>query len=126
MKKQETLEEAIKREYETRKFNSDFPFDPQSFKLGAKWQQKRMYSEEINQVKEMSKQTSVDFLIEEFSAILGKVNFTAMQGLLLKDAVERAKEMEKEQIIEAHGAKQYHKTVNGEQYYNETYKKEEI
>lgn len=44
--KQETLEEAIKREYETRKFNSDFPFDPQSFKLGAKWQQERSYSEE--------------------------------------------------------------------------------
>jgi hypothetical protein len=44
--KQETLEEVIKREYETRKFNSDFPFDPQSFKLGAKWQQERMYSEE--------------------------------------------------------------------------------
>jgi len=70
----------------------------------------------------MSKQTSVDFLLEEFSAILGKVNFTTMQGLLLKDAIEKAKEMEKEQIIEAHGAKQYHKTVNGEQYYNETYK----
>jgi hypothetical protein len=45
----------------------------------------------------MSKQTSVDFLIEEFSAIFGKVNFTAMQGLLLKDAVEKAKEMEKKQ-----------------------------
>ena len=44
--KKETLEEAIKREYETRKFNSDFPFDPQSFKLGAKWQQERMYIEE--------------------------------------------------------------------------------
>jgi len=44
--KQETLEEAIKREYETRKFNSNFPFDPQSFKLGAKWQAERMYSEE--------------------------------------------------------------------------------
>jgi hypothetical protein len=43
--KQETLEEAIKREYEARKFNSDFPFDPQSFKLGAKWQAERMYSE---------------------------------------------------------------------------------
>jgi len=42
----ETLEEAIKREYETRKFNSDFRFDPQSFKLGAKWQQERSYSEE--------------------------------------------------------------------------------
>jgi hypothetical protein len=73
----------------------------------------------------MSKQTSVDFLIEEFSAIFGKVNFTAMQGLLLKDAVEQARQMEKEQIMDAHGAKQYHKTVNGEQYYNDTYKKEE-
>lgn len=45
MKNKETLEEAIKREYETRKFNNDFPFDPQSFKLGAKWQAERMYSE---------------------------------------------------------------------------------
>jgi hypothetical protein len=42
----ETVEEAIKREYEVRKYNSDFPFEPQSFKLGAKWQQERMYSEE--------------------------------------------------------------------------------
>lgn len=44
--KQETLEEAVKREYESRQFNSDFPFNPQSFKLGAKWQAERMYSEE--------------------------------------------------------------------------------
>jgi hypothetical protein len=73
----------------------------------------------------MSKQTSVDFLIEEFSAILGKVNFTAIQGLLMKDAVEKAREMHEAEVIEAHGAKQYHKTVNGEQYYNETYKKED-
>ena len=43
---QETLEEVIKREYEARKFNSNFPFDPQSFKLGAKWEAKRRYSEE--------------------------------------------------------------------------------
>lgn len=46
MNNKETAEEAIKREYEQRKINSDFPFDPQSFKLGAKWQQERMYSEE--------------------------------------------------------------------------------
>jgi hypothetical protein len=130
MKKQETLEEAIKREYETRKFNSDFPFDPQSFKLGAKWQQKRMYSVEINQVKEMSKQTSVDFLIEEFSAILGKVNFTAMQGLLLKDAVEKAREMNEGQIMQAYNDGKFaiiniEKNKSLEQYYNENYKKEE-
>lgn len=51
MSKQETLEEAIKREYETRKFNSDFPFDPQSFKLGAKWQQ-----EQQNNIKKLAKE----------------------------------------------------------------------
>jgi hypothetical protein len=75
----------------------------------------------------MSKQTSVDFLIEEFSAIFGKVNFTAMQGLLMKDAVEKAREMEKEQIIEAFedGNEQGFICKTGEQYYNETYKKEE-
>jgi len=50
----------------------------------------------------MSKQTSVDFLIEEFSAIFGKVNFTAMQGLLLKDAVEKAMEMHEGQIMQAY------------------------
>ena len=46
---QETLEEAIKREYEARKFDSVFPFDPQSFALGAEWQaeqDKNKYSEE--------------------------------------------------------------------------------
>ena len=80
----------------------------------------------------MSKQTSVDFLIEEFSAIFGKVNFTAMQGLLMKDAVEKAKEMEKEQIMEAHGDERDYLsdsgnfiTISAEQYYNETYKKED-
>ena len=60
--KQETLEEAIKREYETRKFNSDFPFDPQSFKLGAKWQeeQERMYSEEeVIKIVEKSRETGL-------------------------------------------------------------------
>lgn len=39
--KEETVEEAIKREYEARKFNSDFPFEPQSFKIGAKWQKEQ-------------------------------------------------------------------------------------
>jgi hypothetical protein len=68
------------------------------------------------------KQTAVEYLLEEFSAIIGRVNFTVTQDLFIRDAVIKAKEMEKEQIIEAHGAKQYHKTVSGEQYYNETFK----
>ena len=76
----------------------------------------------------MKKQTSIDFLIKEFSAIFENVNFTAMQGLLLKDAVERAKEMEKEQIIEAHLHGMDFIPVDpsykgdAENYYNETYK----
>jgi hypothetical protein len=80
----------------------------------------------------MNKQTSVDFLIEEFSAIFGKVNFTAMQGLLMKDAVEKAKEMEKEQMWEyikknyciGHKSLEFHR-LEFEQYYNETYKNKE-
>jgi hypothetical protein len=79
----------------------------------------------------MKKQTSVDFLIEEFSAIFGKVNFTAMQGLLMKDAVEKAKEMEKEQIKEAYmsalpyGLEYSHYDKYANKYYNEIYKKED-
>jgi hypothetical protein len=80
----------------------------------------------------MSKQTSVDFLIEEFSAIFGKVNFTAMQGLLLKDAVEKARVMHEIEITEAHGDERDYRldsgnfiTISAEQYYNETYKNEE-
>ena len=49
MKNKETLEEAVKREYNARKFNSDYPFSPQSFILGTKWQKeqnKNLYSEE--------------------------------------------------------------------------------
>ena len=46
VEKQLELEEAAKREYEVRKYNSDFPFEPQSFKLGAKWQADKMYTEE--------------------------------------------------------------------------------
>jgi hypothetical protein len=74
----------------------------------------------------MSKQTSVDFLIEEFIAIFGKVNFTAMQGLLMKDAVKKARLMHEEQIMKAlkYGC---HDWVwkDLENYYNKTYKKED-
>jgi hypothetical protein len=62
----------------------------------------------------MSKQTAVEWFVEKLPLI-------QQEGL--RDEIEQAKEMEKEQIIEAHGAKQYHKTVSGEQYYNETFKK---
>jgi hypothetical protein len=101
----------------------------QGFIDGAKWQQEKQdCCTPANQIKryvdcigcdrkpkQMSKQTAVDYLFNELIANPG--NFIK--------AYKQAKEMEKEQIIEAHGAKQYHKAVNGEQYYNETYKKEE-
>jgi hypothetical protein len=45
--------------------------------------------------------------------------------------INQAKEMEKQQIIDAHGTKKDYsfsqidpKTITGEQYYNETFKKE--
>jgi hypothetical protein len=49
----------------------------------------------------MEEQTAVEFLVEELSAIIGKINFTAMQGLLMKDAIEKAKEMEEEQKMDS-------------------------
>ena len=67
------------------------------------------------------KQTAVEWLVEEMILRLSIRIENTFEG---NDLLKKAKEMEKEQIIEAHGAKQYHKTVSGEQYYNETFKKE--
>jgi hypothetical protein len=72
--------------------------------------------------KQMSKQTAVEWFNDE---ILIHLNFD--QRLYLKDISKQAKEMEKEQIIDAYLAG-YSATENqgdSEQYYNETYKKEE-
>jgi hypothetical protein len=49
----------------------------------------------------MEEQTAVEFLVEELSAIIGKMDFTAMQGLLMKDAIEKAKEMENKQKMDS-------------------------
>ena len=75
----------------------------------------------------MSKQTSVDFLIKEFSAIFKKVNFTAMQGLLLKDAVKEARDMHEVEIMTAFydGNPTCYQDKDGQQYYKETHKKED-
>lgn len=67
----------------------------------------------------MKKQTAVEFLVEEIT------NST----MPARKAIEQAKAMEREQIIDAHGDEQSHlqddgswRTVTAEQYYNETYK----
>ena len=73
----------------------------------------------------MGKQTAVEYLLEEFSAIIGRVSFTVTQDLFIRDAVIKAKEMEKEQIKDAfdEGNPNGFIIKCGEEYYNETYKK---
>jgi vacuolar-type H+-ATPase subunit D/Vma8 len=47
--------------------------------------------------------TAVEYLIKEFSNVLGKIQTeTLKDSVFLIDAIEKAKEMEKQQIIEAH------------------------
>jgi hypothetical protein len=45
----------------------------------------------------MKKETAVDFLVKEVSAILGPINTEPIQDMLLVAAIEKAKEMEIEQ-----------------------------
>jgi len=47
----------------------------------------------------MSKQTAVEYLVKELSEILGKIQTQPMQDLLMIDAINKAKQLEKEQLI---------------------------
>jgi len=69
----------------------------------------------------MSKQTAVEWVIEQY--------INKNRGL---EVFMKAIQMEKEQIMEAHGDERDYRsdsgnfiTISAEQYYNETYKKEE-
>jgi hypothetical protein len=70
--------------------------------------------------------TAVEYLIKEFSDILGKLQTDSMQDLLLVDAVKKAKEMEKQQIIDACQSTSntdfWVKYESFEHYYNEKFK----
>lgn len=83
----------------------------------------------------MEKQTAVEWLVKEISEILGPLNTKPMQDLLIVDAINQAKAMEKEQIIKArnngflasgegwngeYGIKDLEE-IKSEQYYKETY-----
>jgi hypothetical protein len=75
----------------------------------------------------MSKQTAVEYLLQEFSEIIGRVNFTVTQDLFIRDAVIKAKEMEKENIKQAYNdgkAAVIHieNNMSLEEYYNKTFK----
>jgi hypothetical protein len=69
------------------------------------------------------KQTAVEWLIDELTD--NGIDYLDLAYVIIR----QAKEMEKEQIIEAHGliAKLQedgsHKLISGETYYDETYKK---
>ena len=77
------------------------------------------------------KQTAVEWLIKEFSNILGKIQTEPLQDLFLIDAINKSKKMEMQQIIDAHlngqaefDTEAYRNEVikSAEQYYNETFK----
>ena len=70
-------------------------------------------------------QTAVEYLIKEFSNILGKIQTEPLQDLFLIDAINKSKEMEKQQIINAYDDGNYAYGMGikePEQYYNETFK----
>ena len=70
------------------------------------------------------KQTAVEFLVDEFKEKLIGNNVPEW----VEKIIQQAKEMEKEQIIEAHDEGNNNvwmvDNVTGEQYYNETFKSE--
>jgi hypothetical protein len=78
----------------------------------------------------MSKKTAVELLsnqayelFEQYSE--GRFDRITLNKLML-DATEQAKEMEKQQIIDAYNKGEFNQGCNGdaEQYYNETFKKD--
>lgn len=71
------------------------------------------------------KKTAVDYLIKEFSDILGKLKTEPMQDLLLVDAINKAKTMEIEQIKDAYGdGLNAHRTnfCNRDEYFTKEYR----
>jgi hypothetical protein len=68
------------------------------------------------------KQRAVDYLVKELSAILGHLETKPIQDLLMVDAINKAKQIEKQQIIDAYTHERVLLQITAEQYYNETYK----
>jgi len=70
----------------------------------------------------MSKQTAVEWLHSEYIKIFGELNPSTGKLYEIAYALEQAKAMEKEQIIDAYyEGKEYGFKEQGEQYYKETY-----
>jgi hypothetical protein len=79
-----------------------------------------------------NKQTAVDFFLKEMSDIIGIVNTDAFQNLLMVDAYNKAKQMEKEQIKDAFTdgcigeLYELNAYYTSEKYYNKTYNVKDI
>jgi hypothetical protein len=74
--------------------------------------------------------TAVEYLVKEFSDILGPLDIKPMQDLLLVDAIKRAKEMEEQQIIDAFKRGTINEMngieeIGSEQYYKKNFKQQE-
>jgi len=65
----------------------------------------------------MSKQTSVEWLVEQLS------NYDSKMIELFNNEIEQAKEMEKQQIMQTRQDIYVTGDLNNEQYYNETFNK---
>ena len=74
-------------------------------------------------------QTAIDFLLHEISQILGVVHTDAFQNLLMIDAYNKAKAMEKDQIMRAYMSGEIGEmyelknTLTAKQYYENNYEK---
>ena len=79
----------------------------------------------------MEKQTAVEFLLIKFNEYVKIFDIDENHLILLLEAIKTSKEMEKQQIIEAHISGMEFIAVDpnkyvedAEQYYNETYTKD--
>lgn len=70
-----------------------------------------------------NKQTAVEWLFEKIN-----INLSAPMSVKFKEMFEQAKEMEKEEIIDAYDKGEWNDGMNGnaEQYYNQTYGGKEL
>ena len=80
-----------------------------------------MEMEKITTIKPLNqnKMTAVEWLQERIN-----IGLTYEQEVLFEGLFEQAKEMEKEQIVEAYDKNKMGRVDYGEQYYNETFKSE--
>jgi len=71
-------------------------------------------------------QTAVEWLVKKLSEILGPLETKPMQDLLMVDAINKAKQMEKQQIINSYKQGQIDSSpireTDGEQYFNLIFK----